>query len=214
MTASNTTESAWKTYCNLPHMKSIECLGGEFSTTWMQDAEQEDLTHERLHYQFLVTRALVKGSHVSQWGERRVIPKQRVSDFLGGKRFANNTRYHSSGPAGTSWPKREAQLRWLRARRDSLLGAGVGNTSTRAALAHTNHRIHVLEKQRRLVRSTVVGIVNASLSDSGSRRWALERHHRTAGDWTSSLMDCHHRLVRAFSRRCFNLGQVLIHSLR
>ena len=93
VTAANSHESSWGTYC--PGMKPeppegyLTCLGDLFSVSWMEDADISDLTHESLRTMFKKVRqrtsrnfTYVQGSHVERFGDLS-ISDEYAADFLG-----------------------------------------------------------------------------------------------------------------------------------
>lgn len=73
ITAANTTESSWATYCDPDDKvsgKSIgTCLGDEFSVNFLEDTEQSGGIKKTLQAQFTTVKTKTKKSHVMQYGD-------------------------------------------------------------------------------------------------------------------------------------------------
>ncbi|CAD7700180.1 unnamed protein product [Ostreobium quekettii] len=105
MTASNSVESSWATYCPDPEalaavtaagqMPGAEptalgtCMGDLFSVAWIEDTEDESISDETLGSQYRAVRARTSnngtftfGSHVMRFGEQK-LDEYPVGDFMG-----------------------------------------------------------------------------------------------------------------------------------
>ncbi|XP_073434233.1 legumain [Dendrobates tinctorius] len=81
-----------------PHESSYACyydaerdtyLGDQYSVSWMEDSDVEDLTKETLHQQFVLVKKHTNTSHVMQYGNR-TIAHMKVKQFQGsGKSVAS-----------------------------------------------------------------------------------------------------------------------------
>ncbi|XP_077124121.1 legumain [Ranitomeya variabilis] len=74
-----------------PHESSYACyydaerdtyLGDQYSVSWMEDSDVEDLTKETLHQQFVLVKQHTNTSHVMQYGNR-TIAHMKVKQFQG-----------------------------------------------------------------------------------------------------------------------------------
>jgi len=127
-TAANGQESSWGTYCpgmdpGAP-MEFMTCLGDLYSVSWMEDADQNDLTHETLKKQYQRVKQRTsqnftynQGSHVQRFGELE-LDEEEASRFLGDENTGPvqptvvwNAAAHVGDVHGTyNVPQREADL--------------------------------------------------------------------------------------------------------
>lgn len=93
VTAANSVESSWGTYCPGEQGSVADglgtCLGDLFSVAWMENAEEVDRNMETLLMQFFLVRTrtsnnftYIMGSHAMQFGALQ-IQKERVGTYLG-----------------------------------------------------------------------------------------------------------------------------------
>lgn len=128
-TAANGQESSWGTYCpgmdpGAP-MEFMTCLGDLYSVAWMEDADENDLTHETLKKQYQRVKQRTsqnftynQGSHVMRFGELE-LDEEEASRFLGDANtgpVAPSTTSNaahpvdSAAPAAYNVPQRDADL--------------------------------------------------------------------------------------------------------
>jgi hypothetical protein len=87
VSAANTKESSWGTYCTpadskVNHTSLHTCLGDLFSVSWMQDSGAAQTGSETLEQQFLRVKTRTNKSHVMQWGDLS-FSRDAVFDFIG-----------------------------------------------------------------------------------------------------------------------------------
>uniref|UniRef100_A0A7E4UUI6 legumain n=1 Tax=Panagrellus redivivus TaxID=6233 RepID=A0A7E4UUI6_PANRE len=89
VTASNSTEDSYSTYCY--NKLKLPCLGDEFSVAWMQDSEVHNILTESVGRHVDNVARNTANSHVSQYGDQST-RSLAVVDFQGGignKKFRN-----------------------------------------------------------------------------------------------------------------------------
>ncbi|CDW77702.1 vacuolar-processing enzyme-like [Stylonychia lemnae] len=73
MTATNSWESSWGTYCYPDDLKDGRhlgtCLGDLFSVNWMEDTDASDILKKSLLTQFEIVKKATRWSHVMQFGQ-------------------------------------------------------------------------------------------------------------------------------------------------
>jgi legumain len=86
LSAANTTESSWATYCSpddVVQSKHVgSCLGDLFSINFIEDIDNSDITTETLDVQFQKVKKLTTQSMVMQWGDISYI-RDTVGSFIG-----------------------------------------------------------------------------------------------------------------------------------
>ncbi|KAE9421663.1 hypothetical protein Angca_010220, partial [Angiostrongylus cantonensis] len=80
ITAANSHESSWGTYCN--NDMGLPCLGDLFSVNWMRDSDQKDINVETLEEQYKHVKRLTNLSHVMHFGDL-LIADEPVGWFQG-----------------------------------------------------------------------------------------------------------------------------------
>lgn len=86
LSAANTSESSWATYCapdDVVGGKHIgSCLGDLFSISFLEDIDNSDISTETLEVQFEKVKKRTNLSMVMQWGDR-TFAQDVVSSFIG-----------------------------------------------------------------------------------------------------------------------------------
>lgn len=80
-TAANRSQSSYACYFD---DKRQTYLGDRYSVSWMEDSDQENLSHETLHKQYEITKAATNQSMVMQFGDVS-LSQEPVSFFQGAK---------------------------------------------------------------------------------------------------------------------------------
>lgn len=194
VTAANSHESSWGCYCD--NALKLPCLGDLFSVNWMEDSDKEDLKSETLETQFDIVQRLTNKSHVCSFGDLEIW-KEHVSEFQGQekKRHYGDLFHHRDSPQEHAmWPSRDIPLLHLMSLRDKANDEYVKNFLT--------HQIHVMQKKRHYFESQMVDIVKKILHDENNRRRVLTYYPNRL----HKHLDCHHDVVNAFHRACFNLS--------
>mgnify|MGYP001065667720 FL=1 len=112
VTASNSNESSWGTYC--PPYDKVNgvslgtCLGDLFSVNWMQNTNSLGFNYESLGTQFEVVKNLTDLSHVSRFGNFSYL-SDFVSDFIGKSQQAQELPHYFKN----SVDSREIKLEYL-----------------------------------------------------------------------------------------------------
>eukprot|EP00811_Abedinium_folium_P033986 NODE_6908_length_1626_cov_10.047365.p1 GENE.NODE_6908_length_1626_cov_10.047365~~NODE_6908_length_1626_cov_10.047365.p1 ORF type:complete len:417 (+),score=107.72 NODE_6908_length_1626_cov_10.047365:106-1356(+) len=93
VTASNSQESSWGTYCgpnDVVHGKELfTCLGDLFSISWMEDADASDLKTEAVKEQVRRATLRTNKSHVTVFGDMAAIGEEPASNFEGSASLAD-----------------------------------------------------------------------------------------------------------------------------
>lgn len=206
MTAANSQESSWGTYCDV---KNMPCLGDEFSVNWMEDSDKENLNTETLTKQVQIVRSETKKSHVTEFGDTTTIPNEDVSCFQGDEGDAA-----ALGPVDRSefghyeqWDSRDIPLRQLYARRDrlfSLPGSGMSEEGMGEAgeYQRLTEQIHEMTEKRRYLQGQMVRLVSAAVQDPVVREEAL-----TTRPGAVTQLECHSQAVKVFDRLCFSFSK-------
>lgn len=144
-------------------------------------------------------------SHVCSFGENVTIPTEYVSAFQGDQGAANAVGAVDRASFGPyeMWSSREVPLKELYARQHKLLGeSGDGSVEATEEYTSVTHQIHVMKKRRRYLEAEMVKLVNTAVHDPVNRQ-------RVLSTYPSSMrnLDCHHRLVKVFSRICFSFSK-------
>jgi legumain len=115
ITAANTSESSWGTYCppnDTVNGKELNtCLGDLFSVNWMQDADAANVSQETLQQQFENVKKTTSKSHVMQYGDL-TFTAETIGEFEGEKQsqHASSTLYYESQH---HWETRDVKLQYL-----------------------------------------------------------------------------------------------------
>jgi len=204
VTASNSEESSWGTYCNVQDMP---CLGDTFSVNWMEDSDKENLNTEPLKKQIQIVRTETTKSYVSEFGETTTIPQEDVSCFQGdeGNKQALGPVDRSSFGHYQQWDSRDIPLRELYAQRDRLFSSYGGSGMSEEVseeYQRLTEQIHEMNEKRRFLQGQMVKLVSAAVQDPVVREEAL-----TARPGAISQVECHNRVVKVFDRVCFSFSK-------
>jgi len=84
LTAANEKESSYSCYYDKARRTY---LGDEFSVQWMKNSERQDFNTYSLNRQYRYVMLMVRGSHVMQYGDTRVIGEKTIGEFQGGNHY-------------------------------------------------------------------------------------------------------------------------------
>jgi len=185
-TASNYNESSWGWYCD-----EGTCLGDLYSINWMEDSDKEDIEKESLADQFEIVRNLTTKSHVMEYGDL-TISKLVVGQFQGEKNAPSKTLPEVSVEHGVPSPEIPLHVLYKK--------MSVAKTTQQKEQIQSQID-DLLEKRAHL--DTMVKKIVARLSSSLNHH----NHLLSAKPENPIKLDCHHKLVKAFSRHCFNFGK-------
>jgi len=189
-TAANADENSWACYCD---NDLVTCLGDHYSVSWMEDSDKEDLEKETLQTQFKIVKKLVDDSHVTEYGDLS-IGKLVVGEFQG-EEESNVTVKYPEVRNDLRIPSRDVPLHMMYKKLKSAKNSPQETERLRSEIER------MLEKRDHV--QTIVKKLLAHVAMSA------EHHDRlfTAKPSKITDLDCHHDLVKAFSRYCFNFGK-------
>jgi len=190
LTAANSHESSWGCYCGTSEELST-CLGDLFSVNWLEDSDKENLHTETLEKQFELVKKKTDKSHVMKYGTLN-ITGEPVADFQG----EDDTPTVETGNGAhhyESWPSRDIPLKSLEAKLKFMNDAD-GQRSILKQVAKMKHkREYLLNHTESLVRQLI--------HDKNIRRMIM-----TKSPGAITKLDCHHNVLHAYNRICFNFG--------
>jgi len=187
-TASDYDESSYACYYD---SKRATYLGDWYSVNWMEDSDKEDLEKESLQDQFKIVKNVTTTSHVMEYGDM-TISKLVLGQFQGDKqappRSLPRVPYNRGAP---SW---EVPL--------DILYKQQAEAKTEQEKETFKLQIEQMIEKRGHLETIVKKIVTrVSVSREHSERLTLARPQQL------NQLDCHDKLVNAFSRHCFDFGQ-------
>jgi len=196
VTASNSTESSWGTYCDDPVLDT--CLGDLFSVNWMQDSDKEDLNKETLQSQFDIVKKLTDLSNVMKYGSLE-LTSEVVGNFQGTK--ANPRQAHAlhrnkrpSKPA-TSYPSRDIPLRTvehqLKKATEPVKQQKLAKQLEKMKMKRSYHDMHTRALVHKLMHDKPEALRQSVLNDKPGK---------------VANVACHNDVVKAYHKSCFNLG--------
>jgi legumain len=187
-TASDYDESSYACYYD---SKRQTYLGDVYSVNWMEDTDKEDIEKETLDSQFQITKKLTTTSHVMEYGDL-TIAKLVVGQFQGEKEAAKQVL--PKVPFTTVAPSWEVPLDILYKRQAAA--------KTDAEKESIKMMIDDMVEKRGHLETIIKKIITCvSISREHQDRLMLTRPQQL------NNLDCHHDLVKAFSRHCFDLGK-------
>uniref|UniRef100_A0A1I8AKU8 legumain n=1 Tax=Steinernema glaseri TaxID=37863 RepID=A0A1I8AKU8_9BILA len=193
ITAANAHESSWGCFCD--NDLNLPCLGDQFSVNWMTDSDNKsDLEQETLDQQFSIVKRLTDKSHVMHYGDLE-IAQEKVSEFQGHERSPLPLILEQPEPEKSLWDVREIPILMLRQEIDRANDEGL-----KARLAKKIAQIH---QKRYYLDGRMEMLVKALIHDPNRQRQILKKHPRHG----VTQMECHHDVVNAFNRICFNFNE-------
>jgi legumain len=190
VTAANAHESSWGCYCGTS-AKLSTCLGDLFSVNWLEDSDKENLHTETLERQFELVKNKTDKSHVQKYGTLS-ITEEPVADFQG-EENAPTINAENSVHNYEKWPSRDIPIKTLEAKLRFMNDADE-QKNVMKQLAKMNHR-------REYFRNHTEALVKKLIHDKNIRQVMLNRNPAAI-----TKLDCHHNVVHAYNRICFNFG--------
>ncbi|CAK5079220.1 unnamed protein product [Meloidogyne enterolobii] len=185
MTASNANESSWSCYCATEILPGA-CLGDFFS---------ENLLKETLAEQFEIVRNKTDRSHVQSIGSLN-ITYEHVSEFMGSKEpneMGENMMSKSNPKDYPMYPQTDIPLfllaQKLKSNGDDILASNA---------------LQTLKKKRRYLEKQITQLVNKLVRKPADQLQIMNIYPQSITD-----KECHHRVVHAFNKFCFNFSEVI-----
>lgn len=186
-TAANHNEVAYFTYYDAYRQTY---LGAHFSVSWLEDSDSyEDLEEETISEQFKLIKRLVDDSHVSQYGDERIV-KDPLSLFQGQKkREKDESQYVRSQDY---WKDNIAipDARFLLTQRKAL----TSNSSRNAYEELVSARMYFDEWIGRFV-------------DELSQAFVLKKDSLMDKRFQTISHSCYEQLLDSFDQKCYHLTQ-------
>jgi len=191
LTAANPRESSWGCYCGTS-AKLSTCLGDLFSVNWLEDSDKENLHTETLEKQFELVKERTNMSHVQKYGNFD-ITNEPVADFQG---ETDAQPIHSPNDVHNYelWPSRDIPIKSLEFKLRFMNDASGGQTITR--------QIAKIKHKREYLRNHTESFVKKLIHDKNIRISMMEKNPEAI-----TKLDCHHNVLHAYNRICFNLGK-------
>jgi len=196
-TAANSQESSWGCYCDVPGWTT--CLGDTYSVNWMQDSDKEDIETETLQTQYTIVKQETNESHVMEYGDQ-TISQLTVGQFQGrqGRRplIGLPRMQFPKVPSGKNSrvPTHDIPIHNLKRK--------LQRTNSIIEKQKLQNELNITLAKRSLVEAIVTRIAQVASLDFVQTRRVLTQRVNRIGD-----LNCHHNVVKAFSRNCFNLAK-------
>jgi len=187
-TASDYDESSYACYYDA---KRATYLGDWYSVNWMEDSDKENIEKETLQAQFKIVKNLTTTSHVIEYGDQ-TIGNLVVGQFQGEKQTPPIT--YPKVPFARGAPSWDVPL-------DLLYKKQAEAKSEDEKEAAKLLIEEMIEKRGNLETIIKKIVTRVSVSREHSERLTLARPQRL------TQLNCHDKLVKAFSRHCFNFGK-------
>jgi len=187
-TASDYDESSYACYYDA---KRQTYLGDWYSVNWMEDSDKEDIEKETLDTQFKITKNVTTTSHVMEYGDL-TFGKLIVGEFQGKQAVPPKTL--PKVPFNRGAPSWEVPLDILYRR----LAAAQTDPEKQELHAQIDDMI---EKRGHLETIVTKIVTRVSISREHQQKLVLARPQKL------TQLDCHDKLVKAFSRHCFDFGK-------
>jgi len=187
-TASDYDESSYACYYDAARSTY---LGDWYSVNWMEDSDKEDIEKETLQKQFEITKNITTTSHVKEYGDLS-IGNLVVGQFQGEKAVPSKTL--PKVPFKRGAPSWEVPLDILYKR----LAAATTEQEKQDLHAQIDDMIEKRGHMETIVKKIVTRV---ALSREHEERLVLARPQKM------TQLECHHKLVKAFSRHCFDFGK-------
>jgi len=187
-TASDYDESSYACYYDAQRQTY---LGDWYSVNWMEDSDKEDIEKETLHTQFTITKNVTTTSHVMEYGDLN-IGKLVVGEFQGEKPV--KPQIMPKVPFNRGAPSYEVPL--------DILYRRLAAAQTEEEKQQLHAEIDDLLDKRGHLETMIRKIVTrVAVSREHEQKLILSRPTQL------TQLDCHHKLVKAFSRHCFDFGK-------
>jgi len=187
-TASDYDESSYACYYD---SKRATYLGDWYSVNWMEDSDKENIEKETLQAQFKIVKNITTTSHVMEYGDLS-ISNLVVGEFQGEQ--ATPPKTVPKVPYNRGAPSWEVPL--------DILYRQQADAKTDEEKEVIKSRIDEMIEKRGHLETMVKKIVTrVSVSREHEQRLTLARPTQLTN------LDCHHQLIKAFSRHCFDFGK-------
>jgi len=187
-TASDYDESSYACYYD---DKRQTYLGDWYSVNWMEDSDKQNIEKETLQAQFKIVKNITTTSHVQEYGDL-TISNLVVGEFQGETqtppKTVPNVPYNRGAP---SW---EVPL-------DILYRQQAAAKTDQEKEVIKAQIDEMIEKRGHLETIVKKIVTRVSVSRDHEQRLTLARPQQLTN------LDCHHQLVKAFSRHCFDFGK-------
>lgn len=187
-TASDYDESSYACYYD---SKRGTYLGDWYSVNWMEDSDKEDIEKESLQSQFQIVKNITTTSHVIEYGDL-TISKMVVGEFQGEQAAPPKTV--PKVPFKRGAPSWEVPL--------DILYKKLAAAQTDQEKQQLHAEIDDMMDKRGHLETMIKKIVTrVSISREHEERLVLARPQQL------TQLECHDKLVKAFSRHCFDFGK-------
>jgi len=188
-TASDYDESSYACYYD---SKRATYLGDWYSVNWMEDSDKENIEKETLQAQFKIVKNITTTSHVMEYGDLS-ISNLVVGEFQGEQ--ATPPKTVPKVPYNRGAPSWEVPL--------DILYRQQADAKTDEEKEAIKSRIDEMIEKRGHLETMVKKIVTrVSVSREHEQRLTLARPTQLTN------LDCHHQLIKAFSRHCSILAKI------
>jgi legumain len=187
-TASDYDESSYACYYDA---KRGTYLGDWYSVLWMEDSDKHDIEKETLQAQFQTVKQETTTSHVKEYGDLK-IGNLVVGEFQGEK--AVPPKSLPKVPFDKGAPSWDVPL--------DILYRKLAAAKTEQEKQTLQNELDAITEKRGLLESAIKKIVTrVAVSLEHEKRLVMTRPEKLTN------LDCHHQLVKAFSRHCFDFGK-------
>jgi len=187
-TASDYDESSYACYYD---DKRQTYLGDWYSVNWMEDSDKENIEKETLQAQFKIVKNITTTSHVQEYGDL-TISNLVVGEFQGETQTPPKTV--PKVPFSRGAPSWEVPL-------DILYRQQAAAKTDQEKEVIKSKIDEMIEKRGHLETIVKKIVTRVSVSRDHEQRLTLTRPQQLTN------LDCHHQLIKAFSRHCFDFGK-------
>lgn len=192
VTASDDSHSSFAAYCITDFLPD-NCMGDQFSVSWMEDSDSVDLNQQTLEEQWKIAKRLTINSTVCHFGDLD-IAKQPVANFQGHKKPAElSSSATEDFEHYESWPVVEIPLRILESK---LMRSEEKDRPELIA------QIKLLKEKRELLAEDIHAFVRKlNLLEDEENLVLFEKQ-------LVKDLDCHHEVFHEFHQNCYNFATV------
>jgi len=166
-------------------------LGDWYSVNWMEDSDKEDIEKETLQTQFKIVKNITTTSHVQEFGDLN-IGKLVVGEFQGEQEAP--PKIVPKVPFKRGAPSWEVPL--------DILYKKLSAAKTEQERQDLHREIEEMIDRRGYLETIVKKLITrVAISREHEQRLSLTRPQKL------TQLECHHKLVKAFSRHCFDFGR-------
>ncbi|CAD5219385.1 unnamed protein product [Bursaphelenchus xylophilus] len=197
VTAANNNERSWAEYCD---NKSGICLSDEFTSAFLEFSDANDLHNSSLEEQYQAVKKRVYCSHVMQYGNKKIAGEE-IAEFLGEEKapLVDAGPYHGEHECERH-PDDGVRITdpTLHYMRTKLLRLKKNNDAEKAAKMRAE--IGELLERRQLVDKDIQSFVEKVATTDELKE--LLAKFKPITDF-----ECHHKVLRYFSRNCYSLAK-------